>query len=328
MIGEGAVSLVGGVGAGLNFEGQPGGRITIAYWWDDCQTYGWDTSFLFVPKFSLNYRTENCPFLGRQFCDAYTGVESSLLVAYPGIATGNITISAGTFSWGAETNFYANLMDDPIVDGYRVDFLVGFRYLELNENLNISSVTSFFRTGQTGLFVPFQGSSIQVFDAFANRNQFVGGQFGFVYTMFGEVGDLEIKGKLAFGSNHQTNLITGWQVRTDAGGGITESRGGLLALPTNIGRHKHNEFTIVPEMTATMRFRLCDNLFFRVGGTFIFWNRIIRPGDQIDRNVDLTQLPNFGTPGSQQASLGRPGVNFNQSEFAIYGLNLGLEFRW
>src|SRR5262249_30981496 len=50
LAGTGKVALAGGVGASLDFQGNPGGRLTLAYWCDDCRTYGWDTSFLFVPK--------------------------------------------------------------------------------------------------------------------------------------------------------------------------------------------------------------------------------------------------------------------------------------
>ncbi len=328
LLGFGEYSLAGGVGSGIDFEGNLGIRFTLAYWCDHCRTMGWDMSVLTVPEFQHVFRTDECPVIGRQFCDAFTGQESSLLVAFPGIATGNLEIVAGTQTWGIETNVYANIIDDPVIDAFRLDVSLGFRYLALQENLNIGSVTSFFRTPIPDEFAPFLGDTIQVYDSFLNRNQFYGPQLGLVYTVFGEVGDLEIRGKLAFGRTHQTNMINGTQLRTDISGQTTLTSGGLLAQPTNIGTHTKDMFTVVPELTSTMRLKLCDNLFVTLGGTFIFWNRTIRPGDNIDRNVDLNQLANFGTTGPIQSAVGRPGVTFNQSNYTIYGMNIGIEFKW
>jgi hypothetical protein len=329
-VGVGEVSLAGGVGAGLDFRGNPGGRLTWGYWCGDgeCDTYGWDVIFFTVPETGLTLRTEHAPAAGRNFKDARTGAESSLLIAFPGVATGNLTIDATTHTWGTDLNVLANLINDPVVDGYRLDLHLGLRYLELLETLRLASVTGFFREDLPPEFESFTGDTIQVYDNFLNRNQFFGPQVGVIFTLYGEVGDLELRGKVACGTTHQTNVINGFQIRNDDDGRETISSGGLLALPSNIGKHTKEYFTIVPEMTATLRKRVCDNLYFTVGGTFIFWNRVIRPGDQIDRVVDLNQLPNFGTPGPLLSGVARPGVNFNQSYYTIYGLTIGAQFVW
>ena len=56
---------------------------------------------------------------------------------------------------------------------------------------------------------------------------------------------------------------------------------------------------------------------------------MVRPGEQIDRVLDETQIPNFDPPGTiAPAGQNRPAVLFRQSDFWAQGMNLGLEFRY
>ena len=63
-----------------------------------------------------------------------------------------------------------------------------------------------------------------------------------------------------------------------------------------------------------------------VGYNFLYWTNVIRPGDQIDRVVDLTFVPNsIPVPFSGQ---NRPQPLFKQSDLWAQGLQFGLELRW
>ena len=57
---------------------------------------------------------------------------------------------------------------------------------------------------------------------------------------------------------------------------------------------------------------------------FLFLSNVARPGNQIDRTVNTTQL--FGTP--PVVGPARPAPLFNQSDFWAQGVNVGLEFHW
>jgi len=79
-------------------------------------------------------------------------------------------------------------------------------------------------------------------DSFLTRNEFYGGQFG----LDGEwrLGRWFLGGtaKLAMGSMHQIVVIDGFTSSSAAG----TQRGGLLALPTNIGHYSRDTFALVP----------------------------------------------------------------------------------
>ncbi len=53
---------------------------------------------------------------------------------------------------------------------------------------------------------------------------------------------------------------------------------------------------------------------------------MIRPGDQIDPVVDLTNVPNAPavTPGAPN----RPAALFRQSDLWVTGVQFGAEWRW
>ena len=63
-----------------------------------------------------------------------------------------------------------------------------------------------------------------------------------------------------------------------------------------------------------------------LGYDFMYWNQVVRPGSQIDRNVNLTQSPLLSPGGTGGPA--SPGPMFNRSDFWAQGLNLGLELRF
>jgi hypothetical protein len=75
-----------------------------------------------------------------------------------------------------------------------------------------------------------------------------------------------------------------------------------------------------------MAFKLLEKLRATVGYDFIFWNGVVRPGEQIDRAVNLTQSPVFGT--GELIGPARPAPRFERSDFIAHGLSLGLECRY
>jgi hypothetical protein len=69
------------------------------------------------------------------------------------------------------------------------------------------------------------------------------------------------------------------------------------------------------------------NLKVYAGYNFLYWSNVLRPGDQIDRTVDLTFVPN-PPPGVPPSGQNRPTVPFTRSDFWAQGVQFGLEFRW
>ena len=52
---------------------------------------------------------------------------------------------------------------------------------------------------------------------------------------------------------------------------------------------------------------------------------VMRPGDQIDRNVSASQLPVVGQAGGTGT---RPTFTFRTSDLWVTGVNFGFEFRF
>ena len=84
--------------------------------------------------------------------------------------------------------------------------------------------------------------------------------------------------------------------------------GGLLAQETNIGTFEQNQFAVIPEFGLTVGCNLTRRLRATFGYTFIYWNNVLRAGDQIDRS--LSQLPPEPPTGDH-----RPVVLMRSTDF-------------
>ncbi len=139
---------------------------------------------------------------------------------------------------------------------------------------------------------------------------------------------LNLNGKLALGATTQQLNINGNETIVGADGTVRSFNGGLLALPSNSGQFSQTHFSVVPEIGVTIGCQLTDTIRLYAGYNFLYWTNVIRPGAQIDRNLDVTQIPNFNIAGATPASGSNPSVPFKQSDFWAQGLVVGLEFRY
>ena len=96
--------------------------------------------------------------------------------------------------------------------------------------------------------------------------------------------------KLALGNTQSRVSINGSTVVTEPSQSPVTSPGGLLALPTNIGNYQRDSLTFIPELGATVGYDLTCRLKLTVGYTFLYWSQLMRPGDQIDTNVDQSKI--------------------------------------
>jgi len=164
-------------------------------------------------------------------------------------------------------------------------------------------------------------------DRFETRNRFHGGQVGgFWNRKLGQF-DVDVRAGIALGTTAQTVEIDGLQRRTRPGQALETFRGGLLATGPNLGRFTQNEFSVVPEITANLGYRITPNLRVSVGYNFLYWSNVVRPGDQIDRVVDVALVPNPPV-GVAPTANPRPLPTFRQSDFWAHGVQFGVEFRW
>ena len=199
----------------------------------------------------------------------------------------------------------------------RLDFLVGYRFAQLDENLRISQSSTW--TAAQGNIVA--GTRQTLFDLFDTKNQFHGGEFGLAYTRRMCCWSLGVVSKLGLGNNHSEVLIDGQTVNTVPNAGSATFTGGLLAQQTNIGRFEQDRFGFVPELDVSLGCKLSTNLRFSVGYNLLYWTATLRPGDQIDREV--SQFPPEAPTGTQQ-----PAFRFQSRGFLAQGLQVGLEYQF
>jgi hypothetical protein len=298
----------------------PGGKLPI---------YGIETRFLFVGERSVSSDIAS-PSLTRPFFNLNTNTPSAVVIATPGLATGFLSASASERMWGAEANFWSNLHFDWPGTTYSIDAMVGMRYLELNEGFQIGR-SSAFVANPVGFpdYAFLAGNRITEQESISAQNRFLGGQVGIrANAMFDNV-ILTTQFQLAAGDTNEQLNVQGAQRRTLPSGQSIVSPGALFALPSNIGRHSRDEFALMPEIAVSLRFPI--NRHLTIGGTFtaLYWSRIARPAEQVDRAVDITQIPNFpGAAAALPTGLARPGVPFNQSDLWLMGFMVSAEFKW
>jgi hypothetical protein len=73
--------------------------------------------------------------------------------------------------------------------------------------------------------------------------------------------------------------------------------------------------------------QITPRLRARVGYTFLYWSEVSRPGNQIDRALNPTQIPGpTGSPALVGAP--RPAPLNSSTSYRAQGLNFGLELRY
>lgn len=311
--------LVGGdeVGTGP----YSGGRFTLGTWLDCDQTFGIESTTFFLgqrgPQFLVGSGTY--PLLTRPFFKLNDGTESGELATIPGISVGSVRIDAPSRLWGTELNLRCNWCCGC---WGRLDWLSGVRYLDLDEGLHITEdLQNVVPVGNLPA-----GTQQIVADRFDTRNQFFGGQFGLAWEVQRGPWSLEMRGKLALGTTHQTVTTVGAQLVRQPDGTTTVANGGLLALPTNSGRFTRDRFSVVPEVGVTLGYNVTDWWRLTVGYSFLYWSSVVRPADQIDRVIDINNIPNFDR--ARPTGVVRPAPTLRDTDFWAQGVNFGMEFRW
>lgn len=305
-----------------------GGRFDLEYWWPRNRRIG--SEFIGTV---LEARTQTfiagfgTQMVARPVIDGTTGVPTSLTIAAPGYARGGVQIDASSQLWGFEYNGKYKFWCD---ENKEVQFLAGFRYLELAESLAIAQ-RSIFVAGVGSFFygVPFANpTEIDVADVFETRNQYYLGQLGLLGKWRHNRWTASLAGKIGIGGAHETLVINGnstlIQTPTSAPNTVP---GGLLALSGNIGRYHGDPFVWVPEAAFQIGYRFFNHTELFLGYQFTYISQVLRPADQIDFAVSPNQVPtssSFGFPGG----VNHPTTILKQADFWVQGINFGLRITY
>lgn len=314
----------------LNYNNYTGARLTQGYWLDALETWGVEGSAFFVQSqdvdfFATSTQTSVPPLpLALPFIDAASGTASALFISQIGTDNGSVVVAAHSRLWGAEANLVRTLHRS---DVFRCECLAGFRYLDLQEDLHTVALTQGINNGSLNfLGFPIPASSgLVISDSFACRNQFAGAQVGSRVECRLDTLVFTLTGKLAVGSTHEVREISGFT--SLVGPGATTVPGGMFSQPSNIGQVSRDALSIIPQVGFALGYQPGKHCRIFAGYDFLYWSNVVRPGKQIDANVNTSQAAwssNF-VPGSGASN---PVPLFVQSGFWIQGVNIGIEFRY
>jgi hypothetical protein len=337
----------------LDYSPGSGMTIRIGTWCDLGQTLGFEVGTFFLEERSVKFQagsdTGGTPILGVPFQDAQTSQELVDFVSFPGRFAGTVMVLSQSELWGIEGTLVGNLLKETIRLGaqpgafgdLRIDWLAGFRYLDLHENINVDQVSTVLSGGQT-LFngvVVVAPSTLVIADGFDARSQFFGGQAGFRAELAHDRCVLGFSAKIGVGDTHQAVTINGnstlqlnmatatFPPQLVPAASPVRVPGGLLATSTNIGRTERDRFGVVPEIGLTFAYQLMPGLRLFMGYNLLYWTNVVRPGDTIDRIVNTTQVPTIGAPGALNGPA-RPMPLLKESDFWAQGASFGLEVRF
>ncbi len=268
-------------------QGLHGGtRITFGTWLGCCQENGLEFSYMILGENTQSFSDASMgnPILARPFFNTTTGAEDSHVIAFPNVANGTFNATSTENFDGAEVLFRRALVHG--CDG-RIDLLLGYRFANLTDGLQLADAAT--SSGGSGSIAP-AGTTIETVDIFHTRNNFNGGDLGFSTEWRRGRWTVETLLKMGIGDT-QTQVVINGATSVTANGASTVSNGGLLALPSNIGMHDSNQFSVMPEIGLTLGCDVTEHLRARVGYTLLYWSNVARPGDQIDPNVDTNQFP-------------------------------------
>jgi hypothetical protein len=231
-------------------------------------------------------------------------------------------------------------------EGFNVEGLGGFRWLQLQENF------TFAARSMSVPNVSFPPGFYNFKDRFNTNNNFFGGQLGLRFQYENSYWHLESTTKIGLGVLNQRVDIHG--VGETLGGNLFFATngpaqklvGGVFSQPTNIGKHTRNAFATNFETGFRAGYKINNQLEIYLGYNFLLLNHVARPGDQINRKINptLTGLADvsratvgigtkpipFGVPGAAEAPAGpkEPDFHFKTKLFWAQGLVGGLVLRF
>jgi hypothetical protein len=339
----GTVVAIGG--DDINYDTFSGLRFTSGMWFNDCRTRGMETSYFFLSQESKNFTAVSSggpgtPVIARPFLDANGLTPSAVIVAFPGIASGAVSVNTSSRMWGTDSNLLCNLICNGGNNcgsgcgggsGLRVDGLVGFRYLELREGLGVAESSTVLATAPPLIGGTLGNTNILSFDQFDTYNRFYGGQVGLKTEWWRDRWVITSVAKVALGDNHQSFDVFGGTSLTPAGplatpgAGATVVPGGLLTQTSNIGHFTRDRFSVVGESGINVGYQLTDAINVFVGYTFLYWTNVARPGDQISPVVNATRIPGSVIPPSGPTA---PIFQAHDTDFWAQGVNFGVAVRF
>lgn len=294
-------------------------RTKFTYWLRDPEILSLDGEFFVMEQRSLfkafDSDSVGVPLIARPYFNPGFVTEDADPRSLPGLTRASVFDSVRSRFMGADMNLKWH--SSVHAEGAHLAIFAGIRWLRLDERYYSDDTI----TGVGGI-----GFDTAISDTFTTYNQFFGGQLGAEYRYTLGRFSWDLGGKVAIGPNYQTIKINGLTRQTDLvfGGTVTDDSTGLYAQPSNVGNYRTTQLAMAWEAGTKLNFDITERLRFQVGYAFLYLNRTVRPGDQMDRIINIQPL--LAGNAIPPALPGPP--TFRQSTFYAHMLNLGLEFSY
>lgn len=344
----------------INMGWMNGFRVALGEWIGNSHQFGIEGSFFMLPKTShqQTINTSGEPGSMNVAVPIYditglwglNGVPGETIFILPGPLSGpgfrgHFSLKVSSELLGSEIDTLVNLVARC---GCGIDFIGGFRWVQLKESLSFIGNTSALPDA------PIVNGFYNFKDHFKTNNNFYGLLTGLKANY--NMNRWLFKGfaKIALGCMNQKVGIKG-KSQTSNGNLFYKTEntshevlgGGIFAEPTNRGSHHRNEFAIVLESGVNLSYQLSNCFEIGVGYNFLWMNQLIRPGKQIDRKINPTRTalaqasrnsvgigPDVPVPfgDSVPAPLARgpkrPKFKHHDTDFWTQGLIANLNFRF
>jgi hypothetical protein len=300
----------------VNEDERSGGRFGLGYWFNAEHTHGIEAGTMVLESQATIFTASSTgtPILARPFFNASTNQQDSLLVAFPGSSSGSIAIRAAS---GNLYEAHIDLTENIVTCGcFRLDSLLGYRFYRYDEGLHIQELMM----PTNPLFA--SGTQITSIDSFTTSNTFHGGDLGLRWLYTWNNLCLGVRTSLAVGGVDRVIKISGSQTTTVPNVAPVVQTGGLFALSTNIGTYHRDDWTVIPEFTFDLSWKLRENLSVRLGYTLFGLDRFARAADQLDFKVNSNFLPPVGAAPAGPA---RPAFLLKRDDVWVQALSLGVE---
>jgi hypothetical protein len=294
---------------------QPGGRFVAGAWLDESLHSSLEASCLLLGENRARFAGGSAEYavLARPFFNASTGIEDARLIAYPGLVEGTLAIQSRSELQIASIAYRRVADFTPWV---QADLLAGYRFARLSEGVAIAETT-------LGLSGPDAGVTRVTSERVATRNAFHGGEIGLVLNHpLGPGWVLDGSARAAVGAVQRRGRVSG-STSTSAGGASASRAGGLLTQSTNLGDYRSDDFGALSEFGVTLHRQIAPRVRLIAGYDLVLWSSVWRAAEQIDRQVNPTQIP----PGTL-AGPSRPRYPATESLVWVQGLRFGLEAKY
>jgi len=299
----------------FNDDVRSGGRFELGMWLDSAQRDSLALTYFFIGQGSASFHVDvsDYPIISRPFFNVSSGAEDARLVTYPNLVQGTVDITAESAFQAASFEYRREAVRS---GRYKIDWLFGYTYAQLDENVTI-------RDSTLSLSGVTQGTAINLYDEFDSQNAFHGAAFGIAaHEEFSErwTGDVFAKGSL--GGMASRTRISG-ETETSFNNVTTTNAGGLLTQTSNLGTHRDSYVSSAWELGLKVRRRLTSNTSLSLGYSWFLLSDVERAGEQIDLGVNVTQIP----PGNLVGAA-RPAFPGEKSSFWTQGLTCGIEAKF